>query len=208
MANVEDAINKTPLNITTDVDMSENVLADREVYYNADSGISLNNIEMSYNDMGYAAISRSSVSTISDENRFKIDEKWYTMLLLSCKSTNVDDASICLFPQEMAFGFLLDFDLWEIDGSESYEGRDCVVLSGETNADYGKKIGDERFAFYVDKQTGTLLEYVGYNANGEISDYMGSSNIRFDDSDFNIDEKVNEITSKVSAYSNESNAVE
>lgn len=69
-------------------------------------------------------------------------------------------------------------------------------------------VDDERFAFYVDKQTGTLLEYVGYNANGEISDYMGSSNIRFDDSDFNIDEKVNEITSKVSAYSNESNAVE
>lgn len=208
LAKVNAAINQTSLNVLTDVNMSEYVLTDREVYYNADSGISLNNVERSYKDMSYATISRSNVSTISDDKRFEIDENGIPCYYYRANPTNVDDASICLFPQEMAFGFLLDFDLWEIDGSETYEGRDCVILSGKTNEDYGKKIGVEKFIFYVDKQTGTLLKYIGYNVDGEISDYMVSSNIRFDDSSFAIDEKFNAMTSKVSAYSDDNNVVE
>lgn len=208
LAKVNTAINQTSLNVLTDVNMRENILTDREVYYNADSGISLNNVEKSYEDMSYATISRSNVSVISDDKRFEINENGIPCYYYRANPTNVDDASICLFPQEMAFGFLLDFNLWNIDGSEIYEGRDCVVLSGKTNEDYGNKIGVDQFVFYVDKQTGTLLKYMGYNANGEISDYMVSSNIKFDDSGFAIDEKFHAMTSKASAYSDDSNIVE
>ena len=141
LAKVNAAINQTFLNVLTDVNMSENILTDREVYYNFDSGISLNNVERSYKDMSYATISRSNVSVINDDERFEIDENGIPCYYYRANPTNVDDASICLFPQEMAFGFLLDFGLWDIDGSEIYEGRDCVVLSGKTNEDYGNKIG-------------------------------------------------------------------
>lgn len=208
LSRVNAAINQTALNDLTDANMSEYVLTDREIYYNAGSGVSLNNVERSYKDMSYAAISRSNVSTISDDKRFKVDENGVPCYYYRANPTNVDDASICLFPQEMAFGFLLDFDLWEVEGSEVYEGRDCVVLSGTTNEDYGKKVGVEKFVFYVDKQTGTLLKYIGYNTDGEISDYMISSNISFADSGFSINEKFNAMASKISIYSDDNNAVE
>ena len=36
----------------------------------------------------------------------------------------------------MAFGFLTDFELWDVDGIEGYAGRECYVLSGKTADDY------------------------------------------------------------------------
>ena len=82
----------------------------------------------------------------------------------------------------MAFGFLLDLDMWEIEGSAVYDGRDCVVVSGKTADEYSNKTGAERFTFYIDKETGTLLKYVGLDSEGEISDYIISDRISFDNS--------------------------
>ncbi len=188
--------------LTGITEKSTNYLADREVCYNGISEIAVNNIKKTSLNSNNSITTRANVSEIADKDRFKIDENGIPCYYYRANPTNIDDASMCLFPQEMAFGFLLDLDMWEIEGSTTYEGRECVVLSGNTNEEYGNKIGVDKFTFYVDKQTGTLLKYVGYDSKGEISDYMVSSGISFDN-DFNIESSIEMITAKASSYTAE-----
>ncbi|MBQ7794390.1 MAG: hypothetical protein IJ366_07740 [Clostridia bacterium] len=188
--------------LTATNEKNTDYLADREVCYNGGSATVANNIHKTYSSSTNSAITRAEVPEIANKDRFRINEDGIPCYRYRANPTNIHDASMCLFPQEMAFGFLLDLDMWEIEGSTTYEGRECVVLSGNTNEEYGSKIGVDKFTFYVDKLTGTLLKYVGYDSKGEISDYMVSSGISFDNV-FNIESSIEILTAKSSSYTAE-----
>lgn len=82
--------------------------------------------------------------------------------------TNSVWGSFCLFPQGLTFGYLTDFDLWDIKGTETYLDRECLVLSGQSNGSYKRKTGVNTFTMYVDSQTGILLKQEGWDESGNI----------------------------------------
>ena len=89
-------------------------------------------------------------------------------------------SSMSLLPQEMAFGFLEDFSLWEITGTETYLGREAVRIEGLTEEAYGDKLSVESFVFLVDRATGILLRYDGYDQDGALTDSMHTTQIAID----------------------------
>ena len=98
----------------------------------------------------------------------------------SADPTNTIYGSNCLFPQGITFGYLADFELWDITGHESYLDRDCLVLSGQTTGSYDKKTGVSSFTMYVDSQTGILLKLSGLNESGNVARSMTVNSISID----------------------------
>lgn len=94
--------------------------------------------------------------------------------------TNSVWGSFCLFPQGLTFGYLTDFDLWDIEGTETYLDRECLILSGQSNGSYKRKTGVNTFTMYVDSQTGILLKQIGFNEKGEVVRYLTVNSISID----------------------------
>jgi|GEM_PF-6403360 hypothetical protein len=83
----------------------------------------------------------------------------------------------CLFPQSYAMSRLVDFSSWEISGSEVILERECVLINGVYEGN--------PFKMYVDLNTGILLKYENFNANGELTGYVETNSILVDE-DINI----------------------
>lgn len=94
--------------------------------------------------------------------------------------TNSVWGSYCLFPQGLTFGFLTDFELWDIEGTETYLDRECLILSGQSNGSYKRKTGVSSFTMYVDSQTGILLKLEGLNESGNTAFSMTVNAISID----------------------------
>ncbi|MBQ9905437.1 MAG: hypothetical protein IJM46_01530 [Oscillospiraceae bacterium] len=91
-------------------------------------------------------------------------------------------AKECLYPEERILGFLYDFDNWEITGEkQATGGRMCSVVKGHLTGDYSRKLNVEDFTFLVDQETGILLEYLGYDAAGKLSEFVMTENLKFGD---------------------------
>lgn len=123
----------------------------------------------------------SDCSPIDDSERISTADDGNPIYRYRQNPTNVMFASICLFPQEMAFGFLQDQELWEITGITEKNGLTCYIIEGKTEEAYGEKLNVAAFEFFVDVNTGVLVQYEGYSADGTLSDYMYTQNIQFDD---------------------------
>lgn len=89
-------------------------------------------------------------------------------------------AKECLYPEERILGFLYDFDNWEITGEkQATGGRMCSVVKGHLTGDYSRKLNVVDFTFLVDQETGILLEYLGYDAAGKLSEFVMTENLKF-----------------------------
>lgn len=151
--------------------------SDGENYYN------INDITGTYTVDPNAAVKRENSVAEDDSSRYFIGDDGIPCYSYRADSTNAYLAKSCIFPQEMAFGFLTDLSLWEIADEDQYLGRECYVISGKTAESYGQKIGVSNFEFYVDKATGVLLKYNGYDLNGQLCDFLTATDISFDSSD-------------------------
>lgn len=125
------------------------------------------------------SVTREAAEDIPDEKRYGADEDGIMCYWYRSDPTNTFMARDCLFPQEYVFGFMNDFDLWEIKGNEEVAERECVVIEGTTEKDYGKKVNTHDFTFYVDEETGTILKMLCYDENGEVTRYLTTENIEF-----------------------------
>ena len=52
-------------------------------------------------------------------------------------------------------------------------------MSGKLEGEYAAKLGISKFLFKVDKKTGCLLSYEGYDANENIKDYIVTNEITY-----------------------------
>ena len=117
-----------------------------------------------------SSVKRADSEKIPDEERREGNSqnlwwKWRTDPL------NCEHASHSLFPQLIVSTALDDQDKWQIDGIQTYIGRECTAVSGK----------DGSFTALIDTQTGVLLKYVATDSNGEICDYICVHSIAFDD---------------------------
>ena len=84
-------------------------------------------------------------------------------------------------PTEMTLGYLKNFDNWEITGTKEYQGRNCTVVQGISEKDYGNKMGVDNFEILVDTETGVWMQYEGYDAYGNVVSYVYTKNLCFGD---------------------------
>lgn len=164
------------LDITKTNTFEMSLYSDGENYYN------INNTERAYTVDSNAVIKRENSVAEDDSSRYFIGDDGIPCYSYRADSTNAYLAKSCIFPQEMAFGFLTDLSLWEIADEDQYLGRECYIISGKTAESYGQKIGVSNFEFYVDKATGVLLKYNGYDLNGQLCDFLTATDISFDSS--------------------------
>ena len=126
-------------------------------------------------------IEKQEYINIPDEERFTIDENGDTQALIMPDPTYVIDASVFLFPQNYAMGFLSDFNLWDIEDILECDGRLCYKIAGRASSNYGKKLGVDSFVLYIDCKTGVILKYEAYDEYGTLKNYLYTQNIKFDD---------------------------
>lgn len=98
--------------------------------------------------------------------RYSIDENGDPHYRYRGNPTNVSGAGECLLPQAWAFGFLPEKDLWVIEGSLEYCGRQCYDIVGTVRDSYAAQIGAGQFRMYVDQETGILLMLDAWNDQG------------------------------------------
>ena len=98
--------------------------------------------------------------------RYSIDENGDPHYRYRGNPTNVSGAGECLLPQAWAFGFLPEKDLWVIEGSLEYCGRQCYDIVGTVRDRYAAQIGAGQFRMYVDQETGILLMLDAWNDQG------------------------------------------
>lgn len=84
-------------------------------------------------------------------------------------------------PTEMTVGYLTNFDNWEIIGTKEYQSRNCTVVQGISEEDYGNKMGVSTFEIWVDTETGIWIQYEGYDTDGNVVSYIYTENLCFGD---------------------------
>ena len=80
-------------------------------------------------------------------------------------------------PQELAIGYLRNFDTWDITGEEVVAGRNCLVLEGELSGFYSEKRHTAEFKLWVDRETGILMKSEHYDADGNLSESLTTTSI-------------------------------
>lgn len=98
-----------------------------------------------------------------------------------CDPTNVDMSNKCLFPQELTFGYLQDKNIWNVVDIVDYKNTKCYLIKGDVSPEYGEKMHADSFEFLVDVNTGILMKYESFDVDGNISNYMYTENIKFED---------------------------
>ena len=86
--------------------------------------------------------------------------------------TNCPLASYSLVPQEIAYSYLANFDLWDIVNENTvYLNRECIEIKGKTKPYFSEKHNSDTFTMLVDRETGILMKFEGLK-NNQISQYI------------------------------------
>jgi hypothetical protein len=92
--------------------------------------------------------------------------------------TNCDYAAVSIFPQTLAFGLLANFEDWEIVDTDTYLGRNVIIIQGEiSDPVYSEKINSSTYELFVDVETGIVLEFVGYDFSGNETESIKTTDI-------------------------------
>lgn len=151
-----------------------------ETYSGNQNMILVSNEEKTYAQNYRPVYSRDDTSYIPLEERITTGEDGIPCYHYRRNITNCPLASYSLFPQEIAFSYLKDFDKWEIENSTmAYLGRSCVVITGTPSPYIAEKHNIDSFTMVVDSATGVLLGFCG-TLDGEISRYMTVTECSFE----------------------------
>ena len=127
----------------------------------------------------HPALGREDAPYIPLSERMFVDETdGLPVVAYRANPTNSSLSSFSLFPQEMAFSYLRNFENWTVTGHEEYLGRDCTVIEGTNSSYYIEKHSVDSFKFLVDSETGVLLNFEGY-LNGEKTQFTTVTAIEY-----------------------------
>lgn len=143
-----------------------------ETYSQAENMILVNNTEKTYMQNYLPTYTRNDTPYIPLESRITTGEDGIPCYFYRRNVTNCPLASYSVFPQEITYSYLKDFDKWEIeDNNVTYLGRDCVKIVGTPSPYIAEKHSIDSFTMFVDSDTGILLNFQG-TLNGNVSRYM------------------------------------
>lgn len=108
-------------------------------------------------------------------------------------------AGYCLDPQNLAFRFLKDFSMWEIDEECAYLGRTCICITGKINDFESSRVGGTAFTMLADKESGILLRLT-VRKDATAYDYVCVTELSFDHADIPTLEELGKELSSFYAY--------
>ena len=155
---------------------------EEQVYCVDGKQISIYPMDKTYRCIDNAVITMRDATPIPDEQRIDVAEDGLPLYRFRNDPTNVLMSSMCLFPQDIAFGFLENQELWDIADLIEIDGIMCYHINGKTSEEYGKKLNVDTFDFYIDSDTGVLIRYEGFDSNGVLSDFMYTNDLCFNSS--------------------------
>ena len=148
----------------------------------------------------YYNINQKNISA----KRVQVNEQGQMEFYYRQDLTNTGYASTSIYPQNLVFGFMSDTDFWNVSAVETYLGRQVIVVKGETSdKNYADKLNVTAFVMKFDIKTGILLDFKGTSAEGQVSQYLTTKEIKVDEANVNLKSNINEkILSVQSKYRN------
>ncbi len=132
----------------------------------------VDNEKKTYNPEYLAPFKRLDAPYIPLAKRIETAEDGFPCYYYRQNVTNCPLASYSLFPQEITFSYLKDFDKWKITNSGiKYLGRICTRIEGTTASYIADKHSSDSFVMLVDSETGVLMKFEGVQ-NGKITNYI------------------------------------
>lgn len=160
--------------------VSEDEQIKSETYSEAANMILVNNTERTYMQDYLPTYTRSDTPYIPLEARITTGEDGIPCYSYRRNVTNCPLASYSVFPQEITYSYLKDFDKWDIeDEGVVYLGRSCVKIVGTPSPYIATKHNIDSFTMLVDSDTGILLNFQG-TLNGNVSRYMTVTECTFE----------------------------
>lgn len=185
-SNIKKQVSSYKIKSVSQKDICKSMISDRNNIsleeLSKESSISKNYIDLKSNkELDYVAMvaSKSRIQYLPETQN---NTYYYRDNLPMLSKSNIQ-----YFPQDFAFGFLSDFDKWNVDRIETYLGRKCFVINGEISGFYSEKMDTKTFEMWVDKEIGALLTLKGYDENNEISVQLTTYEFVVDES---IDQSV------------------
>lgn len=126
----------------------------------------------------------------SIKSRYDKSEKNEKVYNYRTDPTYMSAASVSVFPQEIALGFLEDYSKWEISGDIKYLGQNAVIINGTFNDYYAEKHQAETFKLWVDKNRGILLKLEEYGKDNEVMTSLVTTKFKVDSSFHSSDFKA------------------
>ncbi len=84
-------------------------------------------------------------------------------------------AEYSIYPQTTACYYMYVPSQWELASEEKIAGRSCWKVEGEVSLEPVRGI-----AMWIDKETGCLLQYKGYDEDGKETEYLITDEISYD----------------------------
>ncbi len=154
-------------------------------------------IEAAVAEREYNRSSDTQGKNIIDSYHIDVDEKEdcdFASLIKATSRITTDDEGINTYyyrenlnglgysresvdPQELAMGYLGNFNTWSIANQEVILGRECSVIKGSLSGHYSEKLHTTDFTLWVDNETGILIQLEGYDAEGNLAEQLISHDI-------------------------------
>ena len=151
-----------------------------ETYSEAENMILVNNTARTYTQNYLPTYTRSDTPYIPLETRITTGDDGIPCYSYRRNVTNCPLASYSVFPQEITYSYLKDFDKWEIEDDDvTYLDRSCVKIVGTPSPYIATKHNIDSFTMLVDSATGILLDFQG-TLNGNVSRYMTVTECTFE----------------------------
>lgn len=151
-----------------------------ETYSETGNMILVNNTERTYMQDYLPTYTRNDTPYIPLGSRITTGEDGIPCYSYRRNVTNCPLASYSVFPQEITYSYLKDFDKWEIEDVDvAYLDRSCVKIVGTPSPYIATKHNIDSFTMLVDSETGILLDFQG-TLNGNVSRYMTVTECTFE----------------------------
>ncbi|WP_043933827.1 hypothetical protein [Bacillus sp. EB01] len=154
-------------------------LTTNELFYNDQKIWSLNDDSKTYSSNDYAIEPKREV--VKPEDVFSIPiYKLYDSSDKFRERPPSGSSGLLLFPYEMTVKYLRFTDQWKIEKqNEELFGHNTIVLHGSVDKSVVNRVqpNESSFRFWVDKDTGILVQYEIYNDKGEVISYLRSETL-------------------------------
>lgn len=193
-----DIPNQLSYNSTSCVSNHEDVA---EYIFNNGNGKTIINKNKQFTEYELPKLDRESdtLKNVKPKDRYKtnktvIDDPSEAPLTRSTLLLGPSQDSLC--NQNVALGFLQNYNSWNISGEETYLGLDAVKITGQSNDYYANRFG-KNFEMLVEKNTGILLKFEVFNSQDDVGTSLITREIKIDK---NIN--LNKLNKDLTGYKN------
>jgi outer membrane lipoprotein-sorting protein len=166
------------------------------VYYDNSTIWSISKETNSYRKIGYNPT--ATCCTLTIDTAFSEDVEGIDMTSYRDRPP-IGLAQNSLFPYEIASNYTRDLERWEIEKQdEMLLGHNTIVLKGQLNSYASEKHSSQTFRFWVDKDTGILVQYETYNDQGEVVNYLHPKELLI-----NVPVEINRLKPDTKNYKNQ-----